>query len=82
MKMELLQLKMKQEHEFRMAQLQGQQGQAGPSSFFGSSSHHGSPFPATQSLLEDLHEEFPTLPPSDRDYLGTSSYGSFGGFSK
>ncbi|KAJ6602720.1 hypothetical protein DFH09DRAFT_1270578 [Mycena vulgaris] len=73
-KMDLVRLKMEQDHQFRMAQFQSQQGAAGPSSFSSSSSHHdGSPFP---SLFDEL-----TLPTqSAGGSPGPSSYGGFGGF--
>ncbi|KAJ7629588.1 hypothetical protein B0H17DRAFT_1150537 [Mycena rosella] len=47
-KLELVRLKMEQEHQYRMVQLKVQQDKAGPSSFSGSnsSSLHGSPFPS------------------------------------
>ncbi|KAJ6507673.1 hypothetical protein DFH09DRAFT_1101059 [Mycena vulgaris] len=74
-RLDLVRLKMEQEHQFRMAQIRPQPSQAGPSSLpfdGGSISHRSSPY----SLLDDL----PTLRnPSadDQDGLGQSTYTGF-----
>ncbi|KAJ7660895.1 hypothetical protein DFH06DRAFT_1400319 [Mycena polygramma] len=69
----LVRLRMEQEHQMRMAQMQ----QAGPSSM---SFPHGGGSSSQRNF--SIFDEMPTLPaPSEgSDYVGSSTYGSFGDF--